>query len=47
MTMAERVLTQWDPEDARFWDAQGRSVASRNLAISIPSLTLAFAVWMV
>jgi len=45
--MADRVLTQWDPEDARFWDGQGRSVASRNLAISIPSLTLAFAVWMV
>ena len=45
--MATRVLTRWDPEDAAFWDGQGRSVASRNLAISIPALTLAFAVWMV
>jgi len=45
--MAARVLTRWDPEDAAFWESEGRSVASRNLAISIPSLTLGFAVWMV
>ena len=45
--METRVLAYWDPEDAQFWESEGRSVASRNLAISIPSLTLAFAVWMV
>ena len=45
--MAARVLTRWDPEDAAFWESEGRSVASRNLCISVPSLTLAFAVWMV
>jgi len=45
--MTTRVLMRWDPEDAAFWASEGRSVASRNLAISIPSLTLAFAVWMV
>ena len=45
--MATRVLTRLDPENAAFWDGEGRSVANRNLAISIPSLTLAFAVWMV
>ena len=45
--MATRVLTRWDPEDAAFWESEGRCVASRNLSISIPSLTLAFAVWMV
>ncbi len=45
--MATSVLTRWDPEDAGFWEAEGRSVASRNLFISIPALTLAFAVWMV
>jgi len=45
--MAARVLTRWDPEDAAFWSSEGRSVASRNLAISIPALTLGFAVWMV
>jgi len=45
--MTAHVLTQWNPEDAAFWDREGRSIASRNLWISIPSLTLAFAVWMV
>jgi NNP family nitrate/nitrite transporter-like MFS transporter len=45
--MATHVLSQWNPEDAAFWEKEGRSVASRNLWISIPSLTLAFAVWMV
>ena len=37
----------WDVEDEKFWESTGRSIASRNLWISIPSLTLAFAVWMV
>ncbi len=45
--MATHVLTQWNPEDAGFWEREGRGIASRNLWISIPSLTLAFAVWMV
>jgi len=45
--MTTHVLTQWNPEDAAFWESEGRAIASRNLWISIPSLTLAFAVWMV
>lgn len=45
--MATHVLTRWDPEDAAFWESEGRAVATRNLWISIPSLTLAFGVWMV
>lgn len=45
--MAARVLTRWDPEDPAFWEAEGRGIANRNLWISIPSLSLAFSVWMV
>lgn len=45
--MTSRVLTQWNPEDPVFWETQGRDIANRNLWISIPSLSLAFAVWMV
>ena len=45
--MTAHVLTHWNPEDAAFWESEGRAIASRNLWISIPSLTLAFAVWMV
>jgi len=36
----------WDPEDASAWAASARAVANRNLWISIPCLTSAFAVWM-
>lgn len=45
--MASHVLTEWKPENAGFWDGGGKSVATRNLWISIPALLLAFAVWMV
>ena len=45
--MAPHALTRWDPEDPAFWENEGRGIANRNLWISIPSLTLAFAVWMV
>ncbi len=41
------VLTDWRPEDAGFWAEHGKSIANRNLWISIPCLLLAFAVWMV
>lgn len=45
--MTSAVLTRWEPENPAFWQQEGRAVARRNLWISIPALTLAFAVWMV
>lgn len=45
--MSSRVLTTWNPEDKQFWEKEGKAVANRNLWISIPSLFLSFAVWMV
>ncbi|CAK0765371.1 nitrate:nitrite antiporter NarK [Azospirillaceae bacterium] len=42
-----RVLVDWRPEDADFWNGGGSRIAGRNLSISIPALALAFAVWMV
>lgn len=36
----------WDPEDDAFWNREGKSIANRNLWISIPNLLLAFAVWI-
>lgn len=45
--MAQRAeITEWEIENAAFWAATGRRVATRNLWISIPALLLAFAVWM-
>ena len=40
------TLTTWQPEDTAFWEQTGRRVAARNLAISVPCLLMAFAVWM-
>lgn len=39
-------LTQWDPEDAEFWEKSGKAVATRNLWVSIPNLLCGFAVWL-
>ena len=38
-------ITDWRPEDAKFWESTGRHVANRNLWISIPNLLCGFAVW--
>ena len=45
--MSSTVITRWEPENKDFWDSTGKSIAKRNLILSIPALTLAFAVWMV
>lgn len=42
-----KVLKEWRPEDAEFWEKTGEKIARRNLYISIPALLLAFCVWMV
>lgn len=42
--MSSRVLTRWEPENTEFWQTEGRSIAKRNLWISIPCLTLGFAI---
>ena len=39
-------ITDWRPEDDKFWAATGKKVAYRNLWISIPNLLVAFAVWL-
>lgn len=39
-------LHDWDPEDQGFWESTGKSIATRNLWISIPSLLCGFAVWL-
>jgi NNP family nitrate/nitrite transporter-like MFS transporter len=41
------LITAWQPEDRAFWEREGERVARRNLALSIPALVLAFAVWSV
>ncbi len=38
-------ITDWNPEDERFWESTGKKIAYRNLWISIPALLCGFAVW--
>ncbi|MCO5095370.1 MAG: MFS transporter [Xanthomonadaceae bacterium] len=45
--LGSHLLEDWRPEDPVFWEATGRRIARRNLWLSIPSLLLSFAVWMV
>ena len=40
------VLHHWDPENPEFWERTGARIARRNLWISIISLTLSFAIWV-
>ncbi|MEZ5776969.1 MAG: MFS transporter [Paracoccaceae bacterium] len=46
-TVMPKTLAEWHPEDAGFWQSEGKAIARRNLWISIPALLLAFSVWMV
>ena len=39
-------IRNWNPEDEQQWAASGKSIATRNLWISIPSLLCGFAVWL-
>ena len=40
------LLNDWDPENPTFWENKGKSIANRNLWISVACLMLAFCVWM-
>jgi len=41
-----RTPQRWDVEDTAFWESTGRSIANRNLWISIPNLLCGFSVWL-
>jgi NNP family nitrate/nitrite transporter-like MFS transporter len=44
--MSKTDLEKWNVEDERFWEEKGKKIANRNLWISIPSLLVGFAVWL-
>jgi len=41
------TISEWKPDDVKFWGQTGKAIARRNLWISIPCLLLAFSVWLV
>jgi NNP family nitrate/nitrite transporter-like MFS transporter len=40
-------IRHWAPEDGRFWEAEGKAIAWRTLAITTASLIMAFITWFV
>ena len=46
MSKINADIEKWNVEDAQFWEQEGKHIANRNLWISIPSLLMGFAVWM-
>jgi len=43
---AKQKQSYWEPEDEAFWEKWGSKIATKNLLISIPQLSLAFATWL-
>ncbi|HJL63266.1 MAG TPA: NarK/NasA family nitrate transporter, partial [Candidatus Marinimicrobia bacterium] len=38
-------LEKWDVENQDFWESTGKTIANKNLWLSIPALFLSFATW--
>src|SRR3989304_5962673 len=45
-TYSSADIAEWNVEDNAFWESKGKSIANRNLWISIPSLLCGFAIWL-
>src|SRR3990172_5573880 len=45
-TYSSADVAQWNVEDNAFWESKGKSIANRNLWISIPNLLCGFAIWL-
>ncbi len=40
-------ISDWNPEDEKFWEAEGKTVARRNLIWSIVAEHLGFSIWLI
>jgi MFS transporter, NNP family, nitrate/nitrite transporter len=40
-------ISEWNPEDEKFWDSAGKSVARRNLIWSIVAEHIGFSIWLI
>ena len=47
MSKRETWISDWNPEDDKFWEAKGKIVARRNLIFSILAEHLGFSIWLV
>lgn len=46
MSWINRRIDQWEPENTAFWQSTGRTIANRNLWISIFCLFVSFSIWV-
>lgn len=46
MAKLNQDIEDWDVENETYWQEKGQKIANRNLWISIPSLLLGFAIWL-
>ena len=47
MSKRETWISDWNPEDEKFWETKGKSIARRNLIWSIVAEHLGFSIWLV
>ena len=40
-------ISEWNPEDEKFWESKGKFVARRNLIWSILAEHLGFSIWLI
>jgi MFS transporter, NNP family, nitrate/nitrite transporter len=45
--MAASWISDWNPEDAKFWESKGKFIARRNLIWSIVAEHLGFSIWLI
>jgi MFS transporter, NNP family, nitrate/nitrite transporter len=45
--MAVSWISDWNPEDAKFWESKGKFIARRNLIWSIVAEHLGFSIWLI
>src|SRR6201994_4958890 len=42
-----RWIAEWNPEDEKFWNGEGKAIAQRNLIWSIIAEHLGFSIWLI
>jgi MFS transporter, NNP family, nitrate/nitrite transporter len=40
-------ISEWNPEDEKFWEAKGKTIARRNLIWSIVAEHIGFSIWLI
>ena len=46
-TRSTTWISEWHPEDEKFWESEGKSIARRNLIWSILAEHLGFSIWLI